>query len=148
MSDSLITFFSLKFKSRILLSFSLVIIPNIILLYKDNGMPVKITFNGYPFVDIKLKEKKITAKSCHTIIDGGKDGIGNDIVLAGEGTGIVHIATGCGDIDSKIGKKYKLVSIAPLNDEACYIDGFGDFTSTMIAIGKGKPTWANQTWVN
>ena len=34
----------------------------------------------------------------------GKDNIGNDIVVSGEGTGIVHIATGCGAIDNKIGK--------------------------------------------
>ena len=48
------------------------------------------------------------------------DSIGNDVVVAGEGTGLVHIAPGCGAIDNKIGKKIGIVEIAPLNDEAKY----------------------------
>ena len=82
-------------------------------------------YGGYPFCNENLKSKKINAIKCHKIIDGGKDNIGNDIVVAGEGTGIVHIATGCGAIDNKIGKKIGLVELAPLNDESIYIDGFG-----------------------
>ena len=82
-------------------------------------------YGGYPFCNEKLKSKKINAIKCHKIIDGGKDNIGNDIVVSGEGTGIVHIATGCGAIDNKIGKKIGLVELAPLNDESIYIDGFG-----------------------
>jgi isoleucyl-tRNA synthetase len=62
-------------------------------------------------------EEGINGIKCHKIIDGGKDSIGNDNVVAGEGTGIVHIAPGCGDIDHKIGKKIGLVDIAPLNEE-------------------------------
>ena len=86
---------------------------------------------GYPFVKETLREQGITAVDCHRIIDGGKDNIGNDIVVSGEGTGIVHIATGCGAIDNKIGKKHNLVEIAPLNDEAKYIDGFGFLTGLL-----------------
>ena len=55
----------------------------------------------------------------------GKDNIGNDIVVAGEGTGIVHMAPGCGDIDHKIGKKLGLVNLAPLDDESKFIDKYG-----------------------
>jgi len=80
---------------------------------------------GYPFVNDILKDKGLTATQCHQIIDGGKDNIGNDIVVSGEGTGIVHIATGCGAVDNKIGKKLGLVEIAPLNEESKYIKGFG-----------------------
>jgi isoleucyl-tRNA synthetase len=86
---------------------------------------------GYPFVKESLREQGVTAIDCHRIIDGGKDNIGNDIVVSGEGTGIVHIATGCGAIDNKIGKKHNLVEIAPLNDEAKYIDGFGFLTGLL-----------------
>ena len=86
---------------------------------------------GYPFVKENLKEKGIRAIDCHYVIDGGKDNIGNDIVVSGEGTGIVHIATGCGAIDNKIGKKLNLVEIAPLNDEAKYIEGFGWLTGKL-----------------
>jgi len=85
-------------------------------------------YGGFPFINEKLKKKKINAISCHRVIDGGKDNIGNDIVIAGEGTGIVHIATGCGAIDNKIGKKLDLVEIAPLNDESEYIENFGWLT--------------------
>ena len=60
----------------------------------------------------------------HRVIDPGKDNIGSDIVNAGEGTGIVHMAPGCGDIDHRIGRKLNLVNIAPLDDQAVFIDGF------------------------
>ena len=59
------------------------------------------------------------------MIDPGKDNIGNDIVVGGEGTGIVHMAPGCGDIDHKVGKKLNVVSIAPLDEESRFIDKFG-----------------------
>ncbi len=83
---------------------------------------------GYPFVEDKLKEAGKTGINCHTVIDGGKDGIGNDVVVAGEGTGIVHTAPGCGAIDKKIAEKTGLVAIAPLDEESRYIQGFGSFT--------------------
>ena len=66
---------------------------------------------GHPFTNEKLKDEGIRAIDCHRVLDGGKDNIGNDIVVAGEGTGIVHMATGCGAIDNKIGKKNNLVEI-------------------------------------
>lgn len=66
--------------------------------------------------------------SCHRVIDGGRDIEGNPNVVAGEGTGIVHIAPGCGDIDHVMGKANGLVAIAPLDDEAKFYPAFGDFT--------------------
>ena len=42
---------------------------------------------------------------CHRVIDGGRDFKGNPHVVAGEGTGIVHIAPGCGDVDHQIGAR-------------------------------------------
>ena len=83
---------------------------------------------GFPFVNEDLKDKGHSGISCHRIIDGGKDSIGSDVVVAGEGTGIVHTAPGCGAIDKKIAQKTGLVSIAPLDEESCYIDGFGKYT--------------------
>ena len=80
---------------------------------------------GYPFINKELENKNISAIDCHKVIDGGKDNRGKDIVIAGEGTGIVHIATGCGSIDNKIGKQLDLVEIAPLNEESKYLEGFG-----------------------
>ena len=69
-----------------------------------------------------------TGASCHRVIDGGRDNKGNPHVVAGEGTGIVHIAPGCGDVDHKMGAALGLVSIAPLGGDGCYVEGFGDFT--------------------
>ncbi len=66
--------------------------------------------------------------TCHRVIDGGRDSKGNPNVVAGEGTGIVHIAPGCGDIDHQLGKQHRLVNIAPLDEEGRFIEGFGDFT--------------------
>ena len=92
-------------------------------------------FGGYPFVNNNLKDNRISATDSHKIIDPGKDSIGNDIVVSGEGTGIVHMAPGCGDIDHKIGKKLGLVNIAPLDDESKFIEKFG-WLSGMVATEK------------
>ncbi len=83
---------------------------------------------GYPYVRQNLQESGITGIDCHRVIDGGKDSMGSDVVVAGEGTGIVHIAPGCGDIDNTLGRKLNLVDIAPLNEESNFIDGFGWLT--------------------
>ena len=76
-------------------------------------------------INENLKDKKLSASSQHLVIDPGKDSIGNDIVVSGEGTGIVHMAPGCGDIDHQVGKKNALVNIAPLDDESKFIEKFG-----------------------
>ena len=83
---------------------------------------------GFPIVNEKLKEDSSSGKSQHQVVDPGKDNMGSDIVVAGEGTGIVHMAPGCGDIDNKIGKKLGLVNIAPLDSESKFIDKFGWLT--------------------
>jgi isoleucyl-tRNA synthetase len=49
-------------------------------------------------------------------------------VVAGEGTGIVHSAPGCGDVDHLWGIEHKLVAIAPLDESSRFIEGFGKFT--------------------
>jgi isoleucyl-tRNA synthetase len=48
------------------------------------------------------------------------DEVGED-----EGTGIVHIAPGCGAEDYQLGKALGLPTIAPLDDSGIVIDGFG-----------------------
>ena len=42
-----------------------------------------------------------------------------------EGTGIVHIAPGCGAEDFQLSKEHRLPLIAPLDDEGYFIEGFG-----------------------
>jgi len=48
-----------------------------------------------------------------------------DEVSAGEGTGIVHIAPGCGKEDFLLGKEHDLAVIAPLNEDGTFRPEFG-----------------------
>ncbi len=45
-----------------------------------------------------------------------------------EGTGLVHVATGAGTEDFKLGKKMGLPVIELIDEEANYLDGTGDFS--------------------
>lgn len=47
-----------------------------------------------------------------------------DEVGEAEGTGIVHIAPGCGAEDHQLGKQFNMPTVAPLDEEGYYIDGF------------------------
>ncbi len=71
---------------------------------------------------------KLCGVACHRVIDGGRDSKGSPHVVAGEGTGIVHVAPGCGDLDHQLGAAQGLVSIAPLGPNGRFLEGFGDFT--------------------
>ncbi len=68
-----------------------------------------------------------TAVECHRIIDGARDSRGNPNVVEGEGTGIVHIAPGCGDVDYLLGTTNVLVSISPLDEAGRFVAGFEQF---------------------
>ena len=98
-------------------------------------MEAQSEVGGYPFTDDNLKSKGMNGVNTHQVIDAGKDSIGNDVVVAGEGTGIVHMAPGCGDIDYKIGKKMGFINIAPLDAEAKFMDKFG-WLSGLVATEK------------
>ena len=93
---------------------------------------------GFPLTDDEIE---LSGKDAHRVIDGGRDSHGNPNVVAGEGTGIVHTAPGCGDIDHLVGKQLGLPQIAPLDDEALFLDKFGSLT--------GKHALAEETvqWI-
>ncbi|OIP31974.1 MAG: isoleucine--tRNA ligase [Deltaproteobacteria bacterium CG2_30_63_29] len=80
---------------------------------------------GFPFTNEDLD---LSAKQAHRVIDGGRDNHGGAIVVAGEGTGIVHTAPGCGDVDHIMGKALGLPMLAPLDGAACFLEGFGPLT--------------------
>ncbi|TWT60219.1 class I tRNA ligase family protein [Rubinisphaera italica] len=88
-------------------------------------LPAQSQKGGYPF-DERVGNK--TAVECHLVVDGGRDSKGSAHVVAGEGTGIVHTAPGCGDVDHKIGLELGIVGIAPLGEDGRYQEGFGEFT--------------------
>ena len=50
-----------------------------------------------------------------------------------EGTGIVHIAPGCGKDDLELGVRFGLGSIAPIDEEGIYLDGFDRLTGRYAA---------------
>ncbi|MBI4159230.1 isoleucine--tRNA ligase [Candidatus Woesearchaeota archaeon] len=49
-----------------------------------------------------------------------------------EGTGIVHIAPGCGQEDNELGKKEKLKEISPLDESGFYKEEFGWLTGKNV----------------
>jgi isoleucyl-tRNA synthetase len=55
-----------------------------------------------------------------------------DMVSDGEGTGVVHIAPGCGAEDGQLGRELGLPAIAPLADNGDYIDGFGEWSGRSV----------------
>lgn len=67
-----------------------------------------------------------TGIDCHRVIAW-------DEVSDAEGTGIVHIAPGCGAEDARLGREEGLVAIAPLTETGEYVDGFGDFTGQRVS---------------
>src|SRR5882724_2007395 len=79
------------------------------------GFPAKIA-------DVAVKQKWGAAKPAreiHRVIPW-------DAVSEAEGTGIVHIAPGCGKEDFALGKEEGLVPIAPLDEAGIFLHGFGE----------------------
>ncbi len=56
-----------------------------------------------------------------------------DEVGESEGTGIVHIAPGCGAEDFQLGRENHLPLVAPLDDEGHFVDGFGWLTKMQVS---------------
>ncbi len=50
-----------------------------------------------------------------------------------EGTGIVHIAPGCGAEDFQLGREYGLPLVAPLDDEGYFVDNFAWLSGLHVA---------------
>lgn len=63
------------------------------------------------------EEEKIKEKAPHKVVLWEE-------VSSEEGTGIVHIAPGCGPEDYQLGIRYKLPAISPLNEQGRYVEGF------------------------
>jgi isoleucyl-tRNA synthetase len=56
-----------------------------------------------------------------------------DEVSEAEGTGIVHIAPGCGAEDFELGKEHGFPLLAPIEDEGYFVDGFGWLTGMHVS---------------
>ncbi len=77
---------------------------------------------GGPFDDLQaVREAFATAGYEHRIVVW--DEVGED-----EGTGIVHIAPGCGAEDFQLGKALGLPVVAPIDESGIILDGFGSLS--------------------
>jgi isoleucyl-tRNA synthetase len=63
-----------------------------------------------------------------------------DEVSAAEGTGIVHIAPGCGKEDFLLGNEHGLAVIAPLNEDGTFAESF-DWLKGMDAAAAAQPVF-------
>jgi len=61
-----------------------------------------------------------------------------------DGTGIVHIAPGCGKEDFMLGKEFNLPAIAPLTEDGNFIEGFGFLTGINVR-DSAKPVFEDLT---
>lgn len=82
-----------------------------------------LTYDG-PYDELEAVQKSSTP-SAHRVILW-------DQVSETEGTGMVHIAPGCGKEDFELGLEFKLPVLSPLNEYGVFMDGFGKFTGTHV----------------
>ncbi len=80
-------------------------------------------YNG-PFDELPIN-KEIGVVKAHRVILW-------DQVSEEEGTGLVHIAPGCGKEDLELGRRFNLPAIAPLDEYGVFIKGFGWLTNTHV----------------
>lgn len=88
-----------------------------------DDLPAQDAPYGYPEPIARVVERQgwapaVSGRVAHRIIPW-------DAVGELEGTGIVHIAPGCGKEDFGLGKQHGLPPIAPLDEEGTFLTGFG-----------------------
>jgi isoleucyl-tRNA synthetase len=89
-------------------------------------LPAQQHVAGYPDLIARVVRAQkwapdVSAKDAHRVIawqDVGET----------EGTGIVHIAPGCGHEDFGLGKELGLPPVAPLDENGVFLPGFGELT--------------------
>ncbi len=83
-----------------------------------------LTYEG-PFDELEAQQR-MGGPQAHRVIlweDVGEE----------EGTGIVHIAPGCGAEDFELAQEHGLPAIAPLDEEGVFVEGFGSLTGTDVS---------------
>ncbi len=91
-----------------------------------DDLPAASTPGGVTHLRKLVEGIKETAVQVHQVILW-------DEVGEAEGTGIVHIAPGCGAEDFQLGKQYNFPMIAPIQDEGILVDGFGWLTGMHVS---------------
>ncbi|MFL5241865.1 MAG: isoleucine--tRNA ligase [Gemmataceae bacterium] len=101
-------------------------------------LPAQRRTGGYPFeiAEVARKQKWAVQEpsfKVHRVI--AWDAVGET-----EGTGIVHIAPGCGKEDFLLGKNERLVAIAPLDESGIFLVGFNELEG-LSAIDPATSDW-------
>ena len=91
-----------------------------------DDLPAANTPGGVTYLDELIEGIEVTAAQTHQVILW-------DEVGEAEGTGIVHIAPGCGAEDFELGKEHKFPLVAPIEEEGVFIDGFGWLTGMHVS---------------
>ncbi len=91
-----------------------------------DDLPAANTPGGVTYLNELIEGIEATAAQTHQVILW-------DEVGEAEGTGIVHIAPGCGAEDFELGKEHKFPLIAPIEDEGHFIEGFGWLTGMHVS---------------
>ncbi len=91
-----------------------------------DDLPAANTPGGVTYLEELIEGITTTAAETHQVILW-------DEVGEAEGTGIVHIAPGCGAEDFELGKEHKFPLIAPIEDEGMFLEGFGWITGLHVS---------------
>ncbi len=91
-----------------------------------DDLPAAQEPGGHTFLKKLIRDVKENAVQAHQVIPW-------EAVGEAEGTGIVHIAPGCGAEDFQLGRQYHLPMIAPLDEEGVFVSGFGWLTGIPVA---------------
>jgi isoleucyl-tRNA synthetase len=91
------------------------------------------TYDG-PFDELPLQQESGSVRAHRVILW--------DEVGEAEGTGIVHMAPGCGAEDYELGQEQGLPSIAPLSDGGVFVAGF-DWLTGMSVHETAQPIFEN-----
>jgi isoleucyl-tRNA synthetase len=91
-----------------------------------DDLPAASTPGGVTHLKKLVEGISTTAADVHQVILW-------DEVGEAEGTGIVHIAPGCGAEDFQLGKEHHFPMIAPLEQEGHFIEGFGWLTGKHVS---------------
>lgn len=116
---------------------TLILAKNAIKYLGDDKLEVIRAFKGEELVGMHYE-------TCFPDIPA-QDGIDHKVVAwedvaADEGTGVVHIAPGCGVEDFELGERLGLPKVMPIDDMGIYLDGFGWMT------GKDSHTVADEVF--
>lgn len=97
-----------------------------------DDLPAQHHPHGYPDELAEVVERQnwapaVSAQKAHRVV-AWKD------VSEAEGTGIVHIAPGCGKEDFGLGKTVGLPPVAPLSEDGIYLPGFGELSGKQAVL--------------